>query len=188
MDRQVHSAHTLIVIALAERALGRSGDAARNACTAERLLSRFPAGRFSARSRERVNKLQVRLRSLQKALNDGVHGQSSKTQDSGSLSAPPLDWGNFASQRNFSSREVKACLAKIRRSAGPKESLAMLVDWAAVTPRAGSIGGNTGCFAVFVEELASITSGHALSAGTQCKLFQYYMNGSTRMVRGCSAL
>jgi len=61
-------------------------------------------------------------------------------------------------------------LAKMRRSAGPVESLAIVVEWAASTPRCGKIGESAESFAVLVEELAAITLAHHLPFDTQRKL------------------
>jgi len=171
VDVEIHSAHTLIVIAGAERALGRRDDAERDARAAERSLGQFFAQRFGADSRERVNRLRVRLKSLQRALKEDIPASPSKSLAADS-SAGPAEWSTFVSRKNLSSRELKAYLAKIRRSGGSAECVGIVVEWALSTPRAGNIGRSPETFAVLVEELASLTLADPLPLDTHRKLFQ----------------
>jgi hypothetical protein len=173
MDTQIHSAHALIVVAGAEITLGRKDDAARNIHAAQRLLERFPAERFSANSRARVNSMRVRLKALQKALSGDALVPRSKSAPRGSDSRPgDEEWRAFASQKNLSGKDVKTWLFKLRRSAGPSATLAIVLEWALSIPRAGNIGASSETLAAFVDELASITVAHALPLHSQRKLFQ----------------
>jgi hypothetical protein len=173
MDREIHSAHALIVVAGAEIALGRKDDAERNIHAAQRLLERFPAERFGANSRARVNTMRVRLKSLQKALGEDALPLRSKSETPGSNSkAGDEEWRAFASQKNISGKDVKTWLARLRRCAGPSATLAIVVEWALSTPRVGNIGASSETLATFVDELASLTVAHALPLDSQRKLFQ----------------
>ena len=173
MDTQIHSAHALIVVAGAEIALGRKDDAERNIHAAQRLLERFPAERFGANSRARVNSMRVRLKSLQKALGEDTLVLRSKSETPRSNSkAGDEEWRAFASQKNISGKDVKTWLARLRRSAGPPATLAIVVEWALSTPRVGNIGTGSDTFAALVDELASITVAHPLPLASQRKLFQ----------------
>jgi hypothetical protein len=175
IDGEIHSAHILLVVAGAEKALGRKYEAARSAAMAERILARFSAERFSVGSRVRVNSMRVRLKSLQTALNEHAPAPPSKTQSANSNSntnGGPEGWKAFASRKNLSARDVKACLTMMKRSVGPAESLTIILDWAAQTPRAGSVGASAESFAVLIEELTSITASHAILFESQRKLFE----------------
>jgi hypothetical protein len=173
MDMQIHSAHALIVVAGAEITLGRKDDAGRNIHAAQCLLERFPAERFSANSRARVNSMRVRLKSLQKALREDVLVPRSKSDARRSDSrAGDEEWRAFASQKNLSGKDVKTWLAKLRRSAGPPGTLTIVVEWALSIPRVGNIGASSETLATFVDELASITVAHPVPLQSQRKLFQ----------------
>ena len=173
MDTQIHSAHSLIVVAGAEIALGRKDNAARNTHAAQGLLERFPAERFSANSRAGVNSMRVRLKALQKALNEDALVPRSKSDHPGSDSrSGDEEWRAFASQKNLSGKDVKTLLAKLRRSAGPPGTLTIVVEWALSIPRVGNIGASSETLATFVDELASITAAHPLPLESQRKLFQ----------------
>ncbi len=173
MDRQIHSAHTLIVVAGAEIALGRKDDAERHIHAAQRSLDRFPAERFSANSRARVNNMRVRLKSLQRALSPKalLLPSKSETPDSNS-DAGYEEWRRFASQSNLSGKDVKTWLARLRRSMGAPAALTIVVEWALSTPRVGNIGASSESLAMFVDELASITMAHPIPPHSLGKLFQ----------------
>jgi len=172
VDGQIHSANALIAIAGAERALGRTDDAERSVRTAERLLGRLPSERFGANSQERVNRTRVGLKSVHRAIPKDALSLSSKNPNPGANSSVgPGEWRTFVSQKNPSGKDVKAWLAMMRRSAGPAESLAIVVDWASSTPRAGNIGATAESFAALVEDLACITIAHPLPFDSQRKLF-----------------
>jgi len=173
MDTQIHSAHALIVVAGAEITLGRKDEAGRNIDAAQRVLERFPAERFNANSRARVNSMRVRLKALQKALSEDILLPRSKGDAPGSDSkAGDEEWRAFASQKNLSGKDVKTWLAKLRRSAGPPATLMIVVEWALSISRVGNIGTSSETLAAFVEELASITVAHPLPLQSQRKLFQ----------------
>jgi hypothetical protein len=173
VDMQIHSAHALIVAAGAQIALGRKDDAERNIHAAQRSLERFPAERFGANSRARVNSMRVRLKSLQKVLSEDALVLPSKSETLGSHSrAGDEEWRAFASQSNLSGKDVKTWLARLRRSAGPPATLTIIVEWALSTPRVGNIGASSETLATFVDELASITVAHSLPLHSQRKLFQ----------------
>jgi hypothetical protein len=173
MDTQIHSAHALIVVAGTEIALGRRDDAERNIHAAQRSLKRFPAERFGANSRARVNSMRVRLKSLQKVLSQDALVLPSNSEPAGSNSkAGDEEWRAFASQSNLSGKDVKTWLAILRRSAGSPATLTIVVEWALSTPRVGNIGASSETLATFVDELASITVAHPLPLDSQRKLFQ----------------
>lgn len=177
MDMHIHSAHTLIVIAGAEIALGRRDDAARTVRAAQELVERFPAGRFAASSRARINILRVRLKSLQKASTEGAFPVRSirETPDPDS-GAGGEKWHAFALQRHPSPKEVKTSLATLRRYAGPAAAVAIVVEWALITPRLSGIGSIPETFAAFIDELASIAAAHDLSFDSLRDLSQMVHN------------
>lgn len=171
MDQEIHSAHALLIVAGAEIALGRKYDAERNTHAAERLLDQFPAERFSANSRGRVTSMRVRARSLRAAISArDVSLPSTDATTGANVRFGPEDWRNFASQKNLTGKDVKACFARLRRSAGWPESLTIVVDWAVGTPRVGNIGASSDVFATFLEELTSLIVAHPISFDNQRSL------------------
>jgi hypothetical protein len=169
MDMHIHSAHTLIVIAGAEIALGRKDDAERTVRAAQELIECFPAERFAASSRARVNMLRVRLKSLKKAPSGSPSSvrSSDETPDSSAEA-----WRTFASQKCLSAKEVKTSLVRLRRKAGPAAAVAIVVEWALSVPLLGSIGASPETFATLVDELASITAAHDLCFDSRRRLSQ----------------
>jgi hypothetical protein len=95
----------------------------------------------------------VRLKSLQRAIREDILASPSKSFAADS-SAGPAEWRAFVSRKNLSSRDLKTCLAKMRRSAGPAECVGIVVEWALSTPRAGNIGAGIG----FLPETPPCTS------------------------------
>ena len=117
--------------------------------------------------------MRVRLKSLQKALSEDALVVPSKTEPPGSNSkAGDEEWRAFASQKHLSGKDVRTWLARLRRSAGPPATLAIVVEWALSTPCVGDIGTSSETLAAFVDELASIAMTHPLPLDSQRKLFQ----------------
>ena len=116
--------------------------------------------------------MRVRLKALQKALNEDALVPPRKVTPRLKFQAGDEEWRAFASQKNLSGKDVKTLLAKLRRSAGPPGTLTIVVEWALSIPCVGNIGASSETLATFVDELASITAAHPLPLESQRKLFQ----------------
>jgi len=136
------------------------------------VLGRFPPECFSVRAREKVNKIWLRLKSLQKAMAEGTAlptKKIKKSREPTSCGGTP-EWRAFVSQRNISAKSLKDFFAKMRQTSGPASTAAILVEWAMDAPRGGNIGTNTELFFVLVETLITLTATRTLAIDTQQKL------------------
>lgn len=130
IDSQVHRANSLIVIANAEIALGRSEDARRHALTADEILGPSSAELFAPSSREKMFHIWRTLKSLQKVLVEGPRLSTDRISLANSSRASgTVEWKTFVSQTNISTRGLKSVLGKMRQVHGLAGSSAILVDW-----------------------------------------------------------
>jgi len=170
IDQQIHNANCLIAIAGAERALGRRKDAERDARTAEQVLSRFPSEHFGPKSREKLTRLRLRLRTLRKALAEDTRlPQSGNESLESTASNQIVEWRTFASKKQVSPKEIREYLGKMHAACGPTASATTILNWAMDTPRAGRIGATPELLVVLVEHLVILTTGHALPFYTRNK-------------------
>jgi len=170
IDIQVHYANSLIVIANAELALGRSDDARRHALTAQEILGPFSPELFAPSSREKLFHIWRTLKSLQKVLVEGPRLSTGRIRAANSRMANGMvEWKTFVSQTNISTKDLKGVLGKMRQIHGLAGSAAILVDWVKDTPRAGNIGVKSELFSLLIEHW--VASAPVLTLDTQQTLF-----------------
>lgn len=171
IDQHIHNAHCLIVIAGAEKALGRIADAERDARTAEQVLNRFPSEHFGPSSREKVTRLRVKLKALRKAIGEDARPPITRSQESTSTN-PNVEWRSFVSRRNMSAKDLKEYLNGMHRASGQTASAETIVNWAMETPRAGSLGTTAEMLLVLIEYFVFLTTAHSSRVETQYKLLR----------------
>jgi hypothetical protein len=171
IDIQVHHANSLIVIANAELALGRSDDARRHALTAQEILGPFSPELFAPSSREKLFHIRRALKTLQKILVEGprLSTNSIGATNSG-MANGTMEWKTIVSQRNLSTKGLKGILGKMRQTHGLAGSAAILVDCVKDIPRAGNIGVKPELFSLLIEHW--VASALLLSLDTQQTLFE----------------